>query len=206
MRRWKGAEAEEADPNAGWVEVVGVVPDLRFAEFDEADDQQGVYVPMAQDPQKFTWIIVKTRTDPVKFSEPLRRERLAHGVELVPDLGQQRLGLFASPRASERFEVLAQARQPGGSDLPAARLERVGGARDGRRIGRRHRIADGALETARRLELGVHDASEQVAGRAILERSELRPGLGCQRARRGRGLDDVARGAVLHRDVVDRHR
>ncbi len=79
---WQGAEAEEADPEAGWVEVVGVVPDLRFAEFDEADDQQGIYVPMAQDARRFSWIIVKTRTDPVKFSEPLRRAVL----EIDPNL------------------------------------------------------------------------------------------------------------------------
>ena len=37
---------------------------------------------MAQDPQRFTWVIVKTRTDPVKFSEPLRRTVL----EIDPNL------------------------------------------------------------------------------------------------------------------------
>jgi predicted permease len=79
---WRGEELEAADPNAGWVEVVGLVPDLRFAEFDNEDDQQGVYLPLAQSPVRFTWIVVKTRTEPLQFSEPLRRAVLA----VDPDL------------------------------------------------------------------------------------------------------------------------
>lgn len=79
---WLGEELEAADPDAGWVEVVGLVPDLRFAEFDNADDQQGIYLPLAQSPQRFTWVIVKTRAEPLEFAEPLRRAVL--GID--PDL------------------------------------------------------------------------------------------------------------------------
>lgn len=79
---WLGEEAEAEDPNAGVVEVVGLVPNLRFADFDNADDQQGVYLPIAQVTPRFTWIVVKTQGDPNSFSEDLRREVLA----LDPDL------------------------------------------------------------------------------------------------------------------------
>ncbi|MEM6794277.1 MAG: ABC transporter permease [Acidobacteriota bacterium] len=69
---WEGEEAEAADPQAGVVEVVGVVPNLRFAEFDNADDQHGIYVPLAQNPVRFAWIVVKTRGAPLAFAETLR--------------------------------------------------------------------------------------------------------------------------------------
>lgn len=70
---WRGTEIEAADADAGIVEVVGVVPNLRYANFDNDDDQQGIYVPMAQNPQRFAWIVAKTRTDPTAFTEVLRR-------------------------------------------------------------------------------------------------------------------------------------
>lgn len=79
---WMGEEAEGEDPTAGVVRVVGVVPDLRFADFDDADDQQAVYVPMAQDPMRFSWVIVRTKGDPMAFSRTLRSEINA----LDPDL------------------------------------------------------------------------------------------------------------------------
>ena len=77
-----GEEAEAEDPKAGLMEVVGVAPDLRFADFDNADDQQGIYVPLAQNPVRFAWIIARTRTDPTTFAEPLRRTVL----DLDPNL------------------------------------------------------------------------------------------------------------------------
>lgn len=70
---WKGQDEEADDPEAGWVEVIGVVPNLRHAEFDEADDQQGIYLPMAQEPRQFGWVIARTRQDPLTLVEPLRR-------------------------------------------------------------------------------------------------------------------------------------
>lgn len=79
---WLGEEREATEPDGGWVEVVGLVPDLRFAEFDNEDDQQGLYVPLAQRPPRFTWIVAKTRTEPLQFSEPLRRAVL----DVDPDL------------------------------------------------------------------------------------------------------------------------
>ena len=77
-----GQEEEAEDPQAGWMEVVGVAPDLRFADFDNDDDQQGIYVPLGQNPERFAWIIVKTRAEPIGFAEPLRRTVL----ELDPNL------------------------------------------------------------------------------------------------------------------------
>jgi predicted permease len=79
---YMGEEEEAADPEAGWVEVVGLAPDLRFAEFDDADDQQGVYVPLAQNPVRFAWVVTRTRADPLGFADPLRRTVL----EIDPDL------------------------------------------------------------------------------------------------------------------------
>ena len=69
---WMGAEEEAANPDAGWAEVVGLVPTLRAAEFDNDDDQQGIYKPVAQSEVRFAWIIARTRNDPVAFINPLR--------------------------------------------------------------------------------------------------------------------------------------
>lgn len=71
--RWQGTEAEAEDPDAGRVQVIGIVPNLRFADFDNEDDQQGLYVPLAQNPRRFAWIVAKTRTHPAGFTEALRR-------------------------------------------------------------------------------------------------------------------------------------
>lgn len=69
---WMGTEEEAENPDAGWVEVVGLVPNLRAAEFDNADDQQGIYRPVAQSEVRFAWIIAHTKNDPAAFANPLR--------------------------------------------------------------------------------------------------------------------------------------
>ena len=79
---WMGEAEEAADPDAGQVRVVGVVPDLRFASFDNEDDQYGVYVPVAQFPSRFAWAIVRGRGDPKTLVEPLHRAVL----DLDPNL------------------------------------------------------------------------------------------------------------------------
>ncbi|MEM1206080.1 MAG: ABC transporter permease [Acidobacteriota bacterium] len=79
---WRGEQREAEDPEAGWVEVVGLVPTLRFADFSNEDDQHGIYVPLAQDTPRFAWIIVGTRGDPLEFIEPLRRTVLQVDPEL----------------------------------------------------------------------------------------------------------------------------
>jgi len=79
---WMGQVKEEEDATAGQMEVVGLVPDLRFDSFSNDDDQQGIYVPLAQVPARFEWVIVKTRQSPVDFVEPLRR--VVQGLD--PDL------------------------------------------------------------------------------------------------------------------------
>lgn len=70
---WMGEEAEAVDADAGVVRVVGVVPDLRFSEFDNADDQHGIYLPMGQQAVRFAWIIGKTRQHPAALKQSLRR-------------------------------------------------------------------------------------------------------------------------------------
>lgn len=70
---WMGREEEAVDPGAGWAEVVGLVPTLRFSEFSNKDDQQGIYLPLAQHPQPSALVIARTRTDPTAFTTTLRR-------------------------------------------------------------------------------------------------------------------------------------
>jgi predicted permease len=70
---WMGEAEEREEPGAGRVEVVGVVPNLRFADFDNDDDQQGIYVPLAQNPVRFAWALTRTRTAPLTFADTLRR-------------------------------------------------------------------------------------------------------------------------------------
>jgi putative ABC transport system permease protein len=82
VQRYLTEEEKADDPAGEWLEVVGMVPDLRFAEFDNDDDQQGIYVPVAQVPPRFAWIVVKTRGEPGAFKEPLRRAVL----DVDPDL------------------------------------------------------------------------------------------------------------------------
>ncbi|MEE8524251.1 MAG: ABC transporter permease [Thermoanaerobaculia bacterium] len=77
-----GEEEEAENPDAGWVEVIGMAPNLRFADFDNDDDQQGIYVPLAQNPVRFAWVVTRTRADPLGFADPLRRTVL----EIDPDL------------------------------------------------------------------------------------------------------------------------
>lgn len=72
--QWMGEEEEAEDPNAGVVEVVGVVPDLRFGDFLTEESQETIYVPLAQVPRRFVWVIVQTRKNPVDFVETLRSE------------------------------------------------------------------------------------------------------------------------------------
>ncbi len=70
---WMGEEKEVATPGAGQVEIVGMVPTLRFAEFDNNDDQQALYLPVAQQPLRSAWVAVKTRSgDPLAFATSLR--------------------------------------------------------------------------------------------------------------------------------------
>jgi putative ABC transport system permease protein len=70
---WMGREKEVVDPDAGWAEVVGLVPNLRFSEFSNRDDQQAIYLPLAQHPRRSALVIVRTRTDPKAFTKTLRQ-------------------------------------------------------------------------------------------------------------------------------------
>ncbi len=68
-----GREKEAIDPNAGWAEVVGLAPNLRFFDFNNQDNQQGIYLPLAQHPRRSALVIARTRTDPRAFTNTLRR-------------------------------------------------------------------------------------------------------------------------------------
>ncbi len=71
---WTGEEHEAANPDAGQVEIVGLVPTLRFAEFDNNDDQHALYLPLAQHTPRSARIAVKTPTgDPQAFADTLRQ-------------------------------------------------------------------------------------------------------------------------------------
>ena len=81
---WMGKEREGAAPDAGRLEVVGMVPTLRFAEFDNNDDQQALYMPLAQQPLSSAWIAVKTHSgDPLSFSATLRELASAEDPDLA---------------------------------------------------------------------------------------------------------------------------
>ncbi len=79
---WMGEALEAQDAEAGVVQVVGLVPDLRFAEFDNAADQQAIYVPLAQNPPRFAWIIAKTHGDPLAYTHGLRQAVLRLDADL----------------------------------------------------------------------------------------------------------------------------
>jgi len=70
---WVDRGNEAVDPNAGWAEVVGLVPNLQFADFANENDQQGIYLPLAQHPRSSALVIARTRTDPMAFTKTLRR-------------------------------------------------------------------------------------------------------------------------------------
>jgi putative ABC transport system permease protein len=70
---WMGREKEAVDPDAGWAEVVGLAPNLRFSDFSNEDNQQGLYLPFAQHPRPSALVIARTRTDPTAFTNTLRR-------------------------------------------------------------------------------------------------------------------------------------
>lgn len=70
---WMGRENEAVDPEAGWADVVGLVPTLRFADFSNQDNQQAIYLPFAQHPQQSALVLARTRTDPTTFTTTLRR-------------------------------------------------------------------------------------------------------------------------------------
>jgi len=70
---WMGRDEEATDPDAGRAEVVGLVPDIRFSGFSSKDDQQAVYLPLAQHPQSSALIVARTRSQPTAFTSTLRR-------------------------------------------------------------------------------------------------------------------------------------
>jgi len=68
-----GREMGQVDSAEGWAQVVGLVPDMRFSDFSNHDDQQGIYLPLAQHPQRSALVVARTRTDPAAFTPTLRR-------------------------------------------------------------------------------------------------------------------------------------
>jgi putative ABC transport system permease protein len=54
-----------------WRTVIGVVPDLHVSGPDN-DNRDGIYVPMAQSPQRFASIVLRTRGEPLAITERVR--------------------------------------------------------------------------------------------------------------------------------------
>ena len=73
LHLWMGREKEADDPDAGWAEVVGLAPTLRFSDFSNEDNQQGLYLPLAQHPPRSALVVARTRTEPTAFTMTLRR-------------------------------------------------------------------------------------------------------------------------------------
>jgi putative ABC transport system permease protein len=80
---WRGREQETADPEAGWAEVVGLAPNLRFSGFSNEDDQHGIYLALAQHPPRSALVVVRTRADPAAFAGTLRRTVRAIDADLA---------------------------------------------------------------------------------------------------------------------------
>jgi putative ABC transport system permease protein len=89
-KAWPGTDALGrqvklgSEPDAPWRTVVGVVPDLHMQGLDDIaeDPEDGVYVPLSQEPSSFVSVAVKTRENPLALVPLVRKEVTA----LDPDL------------------------------------------------------------------------------------------------------------------------
>ncbi len=88
-------EGEEPEP---WRTVVGVAADAWMNDLAD-DDQDGIYVPLAQVGRRFMSVAVKTRAEPMAFASTLREVVLG----LDPDLPIYWLRTMDQVVAQERF-------------------------------------------------------------------------------------------------------
>ena len=66
-----GARLRQGD--GAWIQIVGVVPEITAGPFDRAD-AAAVYLPIAQHPQSFARLAVRTRGEPLALVPRLRQE------------------------------------------------------------------------------------------------------------------------------------
>ncbi len=92
--RFGSGESEE-EP---WRTVAGVVADAGASDLED-EEQDGLYVPLAQHDRRFMSLAVTTRGEPLSFVEPLRRTVL----ELDPELPLYWVLTMAEVVAEERF-------------------------------------------------------------------------------------------------------
>jgi putative ABC transport system permease protein len=63
---------ESAPANPAWIEIVGVVGDIRNSDADQPSVPQ-VYLPVAQQPDRALALLVRTNGDPLSLVDPIKR-------------------------------------------------------------------------------------------------------------------------------------
>jgi predicted permease len=94
-RRIRIGNATSTEP---WRTIVGVVPDLYLTGPDN-DDPDGIYVPLAQSPQRFATIIMRTSVDPLELTAPVRNVVAS----MDPDLPIYHVSTLASAIVDETW-------------------------------------------------------------------------------------------------------
>ena len=61
------------ESRAAWLEIIGVVPDVR-QELSAEPNYPALYRPLAQAPQNFGWLLARTATEPLNSVAAIRRE------------------------------------------------------------------------------------------------------------------------------------
>jgi putative ABC transport system permease protein len=72
--RFPAREPRPADPPAPWNTIVGVSPDIRHGAPQDAEQAAVAYIPLRQEPSRFTTLLVRTRLDPAIMVGAVRRE------------------------------------------------------------------------------------------------------------------------------------
>ncbi len=68
-RRVRLGDSRTTNP---WMTIVGMVPDAMPGELGEEDQREAMYVPFAQNPQRFMSIIARTRGEPLGITSAVR--------------------------------------------------------------------------------------------------------------------------------------
>ncbi|MEX2282813.1 MAG: ABC transporter permease [Gemmatimonadota bacterium] len=68
-RRVRLGDSKSTNP---WLTIVGLVPDAMPGELGEEDQREAMYVPFAQNPQRFVSVIARTRGEPLGITSAVR--------------------------------------------------------------------------------------------------------------------------------------
>ncbi|HTZ20780.1 MAG TPA: ABC transporter permease [Opitutaceae bacterium] len=93
--------------DAGWLEVIGVVGDVRYAGVPgEPDTRLQIYRPLVQAPGKYLHVTLRSRVEPAALSDAVRRAVAA----IDPDLPVQQPGAVRAKiaRAATNFDLVSQ--------------------------------------------------------------------------------------------------